>query len=104
MVTYPLDLAAFKDPNYGEYLREAVIKRLRTPGLYREDILQELEDIRCFLAEERLEEVEETVMAVMDQIVGWCRLDQSLKALGEPRPSASLANANRRPSRTVTPG
>ena len=62
-----------------ETLRQAVHKGLRD-GVSEDDLLADLQAIRAGLREE----VEDRVLDVMDQLVGWCGPHARLQADDEP--------------------
>jgi hypothetical protein len=63
-------------------LRDATIKRLVFDGLSRETVLGDLDDLREELGRSGLFDDEETVLVVMDMMVGWCSPHLSLVHVG----------------------
>jgi hypothetical protein len=72
-------------------LRRLVLHRLSAEGQSRECVLGDLDDLRIDLANAGQLEGEETVMTVMDQMVGWCRPHLSLANVGESEFSTDAA-------------
>lgn len=64
-------------------LRNLVIRRLCADHLSRQTVLGSLEDLRRDLEDQEREVDEEVVLAVMDQVVGWCNPIWSLINFGE---------------------
>jgi hypothetical protein len=60
-------LSAVESPEGFGALRE-LVKRLLADGLSAETILEDLSQIRALVPEE----VEDLILDVMDQLVGWC--------------------------------
>lgn len=64
-----------------ESLRATVLGRM-AEGTSRESVLGDLEDLRSDLSQEDTTEAEEVVMAVMDELVGFCSPQRSLARIG----------------------
>lgn len=84
---------AFNSANPGAALRDEAVRNLAEVGRSREELLGDFEDLRAGLGSKARNEIEETILEVMDQVVGFCHPDLSLERLGRSEDDDELDGA-----------